>query len=175
MRDRKQQALKEEPRTSPIPNEFHRWWRKHRHSGFVEDSSGHANWNTPPSHAWACTRYRAEFAACISEPYRPEVDGHPIEYAAEEYERWAQEQEEFEASGGNYPISREEFAKGIGGALAKMSAKFAERSKEAKGGRRSALTQAEVHKQINRLSRTKADPEETRGSDPQPNMAIASV
>lgn len=64
-------------------NEFHRWWRNHRQSGFFEDLNGHAHWNIPPSAAWSCARYRGEFAASKGETFFGEVCGFRIDYAAE--------------------------------------------------------------------------------------------
>jgi hypothetical protein len=71
--------------------EFYKWWKKHRHSGYVEDCEGKAHWNTLPVEAWYIDKYRVEFSIDTVSPYHTKHN-----YTAEEIEKWAAEQKEME-------------------------------------------------------------------------------
>jgi len=70
---------------------FFEWWKKHRHSGYVEDKQGRAHWGDEPWVAYKCDRYRVEFSIDTGTPYESKH-----QYSAAEMEQWAQEQKEME-------------------------------------------------------------------------------
>jgi hypothetical protein len=121
---------------------FREWWKKHRHSGFLEDDEHFYMWGITPSEAWQCDRYRAEYSSDTGTPYmRPRVQGRKLPpYSMEEIERWAREQkirdeivEKFkgEHSGREEPTIEEAQAI-ILDALVLMRERFAARSKDAR-------------------------------------------
>lgn len=113
--------------------EFYNWWKKHRHSGFIEDNRGKFHWNTAPWEAWYCARYRAEFSAETGSPYTPpKVNSFEIEYSADEIDAWAKEQQEFLDQRGDEPITRDEFLRAFHKAAQLLSRKFMAASEEAK-------------------------------------------
>jgi len=77
--------------------EFFAWWKKHRHSGYVE-VDGKAYWGETPWVAYTCRRYRAEFSVETGSPYEPTtVGGMLIRYTPEEIQKWKEEQKEHES------------------------------------------------------------------------------
>jgi hypothetical protein len=114
---------------NPEHPEFYKWWKKHRHSGYVEDREGKAHWNTLPAEAWYIDKYRVEFSIETGSPYKSEH-----EYSMEEIEKWALEQKEMEEYvGGDYscvPIN--EFTRVMEDCLSKLRATMEARGKEAK-------------------------------------------
>lgn len=129
--------------------DFFNWWKRHRHSGYWE-KEGKAQWGETPWVAYTCTRYRMEFSVDSGSSFTPTpVHGLPIEYTADEIERWAKEQRDFEKCG------NERVAIADSRAIAALSEKFKSATKEAIG-RRTPFSQDEIHQQINTLNRKAA-------------------
>ena len=101
--------------------EFVRWWKKHRHSGYVEDHRGRSHWNTLPAEAWYIDKYRVEFSIDTGSPYDSKH-----EYSATEIEKWAQEQKNMEdcVKGDFRCISNAVFMTALSKASRMLAAKF---------------------------------------------------
>ena len=62
------------------PKEFFIWWKRHEHSGFLEDEdTGKFRYNIIPSLAWRVNRYREEFAKAYPDhPYAWNLNVRPM-------------------------------------------------------------------------------------------------
>ena len=75
---------------SKTGQEFIKWWKNHRHSGYAfKDRGVHRDerWAIEPMLACNCDRYMAEFCSDTGKEEKLR-----FEYSASEYERWAREQ-----------------------------------------------------------------------------------
>jgi hypothetical protein len=131
----KRKPKEEKPKANPYGTfnaehpEFVGWWKKHRHSGFVEDDQGKWHWNTLPAEAWYIDKYRVEFSIDSRSPYQSKH-----EYSATEIEGWAKEQKKMEdyAQGDYGCVPRADFEAALARAVSVLRRKMNERTRQAK-------------------------------------------